>query len=67
MSAAQGPGATILTWRLSETTDSLDQSRAQFALWAIMAAPLLMGNDLRNLVQVVGPKTRKSLILIRML
>eukprot|EP00940_MAST-03C_sp_MAST-3C-sp2_P001094 g1094.t1 len=28
---------------------SLDQSRAQFALWAIMAAPLLMGNDLRNL------------------
>eukprot|EP00729_Bicosta_minor_P022855 gene22855-22877_t len=25
------------------------QARAQFALWSIMAAPLLMGNDLRNL------------------
>jgi hypothetical protein len=25
------------------------QARAQMALWCIMAAPLLMGNDLRNL------------------
>ena len=51
LSAAQGPGAfndpdmlIIGNYGLS-----LDQSRAQFALWAIMAAPLLMGNDLRNL------------------
>ena len=28
---------------------SVEQSRAQFALWCIMAAPLYMGNDLRNL------------------
>ena len=28
---------------------SLAQSRAQMALWCIMAAPLLMGNDLRQL------------------
>ncbi|KAG9331459.1 hypothetical protein JZ751_018950, partial [Albula glossodonta] len=28
---------------------SLDQSRAQMALWAIMAAPLFMSNDLRTL------------------
>lgn len=28
---------------------SLDQSRTQMALWAIMAAPLIMSNDLRNL------------------
>lgn len=28
---------------------SVDQSRAQMALWAIMAAPLIMSNDLRNL------------------
>ncbi|KAF7648807.1 hypothetical protein LDENG_00151420 [Lucifuga dentata] len=28
---------------------SLDQARAQMALWAIMAAPLIMSNDLRNL------------------
>ena len=28
---------------------SVEQSKAQMALWCIMAAPLLMGNDLRNL------------------
>ncbi|KAM7382319.1 hypothetical protein PAMP_002057 [Pampus punctatissimus] len=28
---------------------SLDQARAQMAVWAIMAAPLIMSNDLRNL------------------
>ncbi|XP_034384961.1 alpha-N-acetylgalactosaminidase-like isoform X3 [Cyclopterus lumpus] len=28
---------------------SVDQARAQMALWAIMAAPLIMSNDLRNL------------------
>lgn len=28
---------------------SHEQSKAQMALWSIMAAPLLMGNDLRNL------------------
>ncbi|XP_069014487.1 alpha-N-acetylgalactosaminidase [Embiotoca jacksoni] len=28
---------------------SMDQSRAQMALWAIMAAPLLMSNDLRTI------------------
>ena len=28
---------------------SVDQAKAQFALWAVMAAPLFMGNDLRNL------------------
>lgn len=28
---------------------SLDQSRTQMALWAIMAAPLIMSNDLRKL------------------
>merc|ERR1712217_340508 len=28
---------------------SYEQSKAQMALWSIMAAPLLMGNDLRNL------------------
>lgn len=28
---------------------SIDQSRAQMALWAIMAAPLIMSNDLRTL------------------
>jgi len=28
---------------------SYEQSKMQMALWAIMAAPLLMGNDLRNL------------------
>ena len=28
---------------------SYEQSKAQMALWCIMAAPLLMGNDLRNL------------------
>ncbi|XP_063078544.1 alpha-N-acetylgalactosaminidase-like [Engraulis encrasicolus] len=28
---------------------SIDQSRSQMALWAIMAAPLFMSNDLRNI------------------
>lgn len=28
---------------------SLEQSRAQMALWAILAAPLLMSNDLDNI------------------
>lgn len=28
---------------------SLEQSRSQMALWAIMASPLIMSNDLRNL------------------
>ncbi|XP_067093977.1 alpha-N-acetylgalactosaminidase-like [Osmerus mordax] len=28
---------------------SIDQSRAQMAVWAIMAAPLIMSNDLRSL------------------
>lgn len=28
---------------------SMDQSRSQMALWAIMAAPLFMSNDLRTL------------------
>ena len=28
---------------------SVDQAKAQMALWSMMAAPLLMGNDLRNL------------------
>ena len=28
---------------------SVTQARAQMALWSMMAAPLLMGNDLRNL------------------
>ena len=28
---------------------SLEQSRAQFALWAILASPLFMSNDLRNI------------------
>lgn len=27
----------------------MDQSRAQMALWAIMAAPLFMSNDLRTI------------------
>ena len=28
---------------------SVDQARSQMALWAIIAAPLIMSNDLRNL------------------
>jgi hypothetical protein len=28
---------------------SLDQSRAQFAMWAMWSSPLYMSNDLRNL------------------
>lgn len=28
---------------------SYDEAKAQFALWAVMASPLLMSNDLRNL------------------
>lgn len=28
---------------------SVDQARSQMALWAIMAAPLIMSNDLRHL------------------
>ncbi|XP_022609136.1 alpha-N-acetylgalactosaminidase-like isoform X2 [Seriola dumerili] len=28
---------------------SVDQARSQMALWAVMAAPLIMSNDLRNL------------------
>ncbi len=28
---------------------SMDQSRTQMALWAIMAAPLFMSNDLRTI------------------
>lgn len=28
---------------------SVDQARSQMALWAIMAAPLIMSNDLRDL------------------
>ena len=28
---------------------SVDQATTQMALWCIMAAPLMMGNDLRNL------------------
>lgn len=28
---------------------SMDQARSQMALWAIMAAPLIMSNDLRKL------------------
>lgn len=28
---------------------SMDQSRSQMALWAIMAAPLFMSNDLRTI------------------
>lgn len=28
---------------------SYDQSKTQMALWCIMAAPLMMGNDLRSL------------------
>lgn len=28
---------------------SVEQARSQMALWAIMAAPLIMSNDLRNL------------------
>ena len=28
---------------------SLDQSKLQMALWAILAAPLYMSNDLRNI------------------
>ena len=28
---------------------SVEQAKAQMALWCIMAAPLLMGNDLRKL------------------
>jgi hypothetical protein len=49
--AVAGPGAwnnpnvlIIGNFGLSRT-----QAEAQMALWAIMAAPLLMGNDLRNL------------------
>ena len=28
---------------------SIDQAKTQFAMWAIMAAPLLMSNDLRTI------------------
>ncbi len=31
---------------------SYDESKAQMALWAIFASPLLMSNDLRNISQV---------------
>ena len=37
---------------------SYEQSKAQMALWSIMAAPLLMGNDLRNL----DPKLKEILL-----
>ena len=37
---------------------SYTQSKAQMALWSIMAAPLLMGNDLRNL----DPKMKSILL-----
>ena len=30
---------------------SYDQARTQMALWAIMAAPLIMSNDLRTIKQ----------------
>ena len=36
---------------------SYTQSKAQMGLWSIMAAPLLMGNDLRNL----DPKMKQIL------
>ena len=48
---AAGPGA----WNdpdmliIGNFALSVEQSKAQMALWCIMAAPLLMGNDLRNL------------------
>jgi len=37
---------------------SYEQSKTQMALWSIMAAPLLMGNDLRNL----DPKMKEILL-----
>jgi hypothetical protein len=36
---------------------SLDQSRTQFALWAICSSPLYMSNDLRKL----NPEMKKIL------
>mmetsp|Transcript_29962 Transcript_29962/g.95861 ORF Transcript_29962/g.95861 Transcript_29962/m.95861 type:complete len:438 (+) Transcript_29962:56-1369(+) len=51
MLAAQGPGA----WNdpdmllVGNFGLSLTQAKAQMALWSIMAAPLMMGNDLRRL------------------
>ncbi|XP_062278874.1 alpha-N-acetylgalactosaminidase-like [Scomber scombrus] len=33
---------------------SLDQARSQMAIWAIMASPLIMSNDLRNLDNSAG-------------
>ena len=50
---AAGPGA----WNdpdmliIGNFALSFEQAKAQMALWCIMAAPLLMGNDLRNLSQ----------------
>lgn len=37
---------------------SIDQSQTQMALWAILAAPLIMSNDLKN----IRPEFRKILL-----
>lgn len=37
---------------------SIDQSKQQMAIWAILAAPLLMSNDLKN----IRPEFREILI-----
>ena len=51
MLSAAGPGHFNDPDMLIIGNDGLsyEQSKAQMALWCIMAAPLLMGNDLRNL------------------
>lgn len=51
MSIIPGPGAffdpdTIV---VGDFGLSLDQSRAQFAMWAMLSAPLFMSNDLRRI------------------
>ena len=42
----------------------LSVSRALFALWCIMAAPLMMGNDLRNLAPEMSDLTNAEVIAV---
>ena len=43
------PNPNPLPTQHSDATHTHTHTQAQFALWCIMAAPLLMGNDLRSL------------------
>ncbi|KAG9329127.1 hypothetical protein JZ751_007547 [Albula glossodonta] len=49
LQAAAGPGRWNDPDMVRQSLSLLEQSRSQMALWAIMAAPLFMSNDLRTL------------------